>query len=101
MRTLADFFARKMAEAGKAGVPHEAIIIDPGIDFAKQRADNLRIFRELDQLTRLERPILLPVSRKTVIGEVLNLPDPKDRDPGTIACRSEERRVGKEGRSRW
>jgi dihydropteroate synthase len=86
MRTLADFFARKMAEAGKAGVSHEAIIIDPGIDFAKQRADNLRIFRELDQLARFERPILLPVSRKTVIGEVLNLPDPKDRDPGTIAC---------------
>ena len=86
MRTLVDFFARKMAEAGKAGISHEAIIIDPGIDFAKQRADNLRIFRELDQLARFERPILLPVSRKTVIGEVLNLPDPKDRDPGTIAC---------------
>src|SRR5260370_38495047 len=86
MRTLADFFARKMAEAGKAGISHEAIIIDPGIDFAKQRADNLRIFRELDQLTRFERPILLPVSRNTVIVDVLTLPDPKDRDPGTIAC---------------
>ena len=32
------------------------------------------------------RPILLPVSRKTVIGEVLGLSDPADRDAGTVAC---------------
>ena len=86
MQTLTEFFAGKIVQAGKAGVCREAIILDPGIDFAKQRADNLRIFRELHQLTRFERPILLPVSRKTVIGEVLSLTDPKDRDPGTIAC---------------
>ena len=86
METLDDFFGRKIAEATKAGLPREAIILDPGIDFAKQRPDNLRIFRELGRLNRFERPILLPVSRKTVIGEVLNLPDPKDRDAGTIAC---------------
>jgi dihydropteroate synthase len=86
IQTLDDFFEHKIAVATKAGVSHEAIILDPGIDFAKQRADNLRIFRELNRLTRFERPILLPVSRKTVIGEVLGLPDPKDRDPGTIAC---------------
>jgi dihydropteroate synthase len=86
METLDDFFACKMAEATKAGLSPEAIILDPGIDFAKQRSDNLRIFRELGRLTRFERPILLPVSRKTVIGEVLYLPDPKDRDAGTVAC---------------
>ena len=86
MEALEDFFERKIAEATKAGVSPEAIILDPGIDFAKQRSDNLRIFRELSRLTRFERPILLPVSRKTVIGEVLNLADPKDRDAGTVAC---------------
>jgi dihydropteroate synthase len=86
MQTLDDFFERKIAEATKAGLPREAIILDPGIDFAKQRPDNLRIFRELSRLTRFERPILLPVSRKTVIGEVLDLPNPKDRDAGTLAC---------------
>jgi dihydropteroate synthase len=86
MQTLDDFFERKIAEATKAGLSREAIILDPGIDFAKQRPDNLRIYLELDRLSRFERPILLPVSRKTVIGEVLDLPEPKDRDPGTIAC---------------
>lgn len=86
METLDEFFEHRIVEATKAGLSREAIILDPGIDFAKQRSDNLRIFRDLGRLTRFKRPILLPVSRKTVIGEVLNLPDPKDRDAGTVAC---------------
>jgi len=86
MARLDSFFAEKIALAERAGVPRDAIILDPGIDFAKQRADNLRIYRELDRLTRFDRPILLPVSRKTVIGDVLGLPNPADRDAGTVAC---------------
>jgi dihydropteroate synthase len=86
MARLEAFFAEKIALAEAAGVPREAIVLDPGIDFAKQRADNLRIYRELDRLTQFQRPILLPVSRKTVIGEVLGLANPADRDAGTVAC---------------
>jgi dihydropteroate synthase len=80
------FFREKMSLANDAGVRPEAIVLDPGIDFAKQRDDNLRIYRHLDRLKGLKRPLLLPVSRKTVIGDVLDLPDPRQRDPGTIAC---------------
>jgi len=80
------FFAEKIALAESAGVPRDALILDPGIDFAKQRADNLRIYRELDRFAHFARPILLPVSRKTVIGDVLGLPSPADRDAGTVAC---------------
>ena len=83
---LDEFFAEKLALAEAAGVPRDAIVLDPGIDFAKQRADNLRIYRELDRLTKFDRPILLPVSRKTVIGEVLGIEKPADRDAGTVAC---------------
>jgi dihydropteroate synthase len=86
MRTLEQFFEDKLAVAEKAGLACESIVIDPGLDFAKQRNDNLTILRELGQLSRFNRPVLLPVSRKTVIGEVLGLPNPADRDPGTIAC---------------
>jgi dihydropteroate synthase len=86
MDTLERFFAEKIELAERAGLDREAVIIDPGLDFAKQREDNLRILRELHRLDRFERPILLPVSRKTVVGEVLKLPDPGERDPGTIAC---------------
>jgi dihydropteroate synthase len=85
-QTLETFFGKKIAQAEAVGVPREAIVLDPGIDFAKQKSDNLRIYRNLDRLHRFERPILLPVSRKTVIGEVLALPDPNERDAGTVAC---------------
>jgi dihydropteroate synthase len=84
--TLDQFFDQKIKEAIAAGVSRQAIILDPGIDFAKQKPDNLRIYRNLKLLTRFERPILLPVSRKTVIGDVLKIANPADRDAGTIAC---------------
>ena len=86
IETLLDFFERKIQQATEAGLPRNQIILDPGIDFAKQRADNLTIYRHLDKLAALELPILLPVSRKTVIGDVLNQPNPLERDPGTVAC---------------
>jgi dihydropteroate synthase len=86
MDELKAFFAAKIAQALAAGLPRESLILDPGIDFAKQAPDNLRIYRELEALTVFARPILLPVSRKSVIGHVLDLPDPCDRDPATAAC---------------
>jgi dihydropteroate synthase len=86
MATLDTFFTDKIKMAFDAGLPLENLILDPGIDFAKQCNDNLRIYRELGKLHRFGRPLLLPVSRKTVIGEVLGLTSPQDRDPGTIAC---------------
>jgi dihydropteroate synthase len=86
MARLEEFFDEKIGLATRAGVARDAIVLDPGIDFAKQRADNLRIYRELDRLRRFERPILLPVSRKTVIGDVLGISQPAERDAGTMAC---------------
>ncbi len=86
MARLDDFFSEKIALAIAAGVPRDAIVLDPGIDFAKQREDNLRIYRDLDRLAKFERPILLPISRKSVIGQVLGIENPADRDAGTIAC---------------
>ncbi|HWB04885.1 MAG TPA: dihydropteroate synthase [Verrucomicrobiales bacterium] len=86
MAGLDDFFAERIRMAVAAGVSEEQLVLDPGIDFAKQREDNLRILRDCERLHRFGRPLLLPVSRKTVIGEVLDLKDPLARDAGTIAC---------------
>lgn len=86
MGEMERFFEGKLKLIGNVGLPDDAIILDPGIDFAKQREDNLTVYRELDRLQRFQRPILVPVSRKTVIGEVLDLPNPLDRDAGTVAC---------------
>lgn len=86
MGEMERFFEEKIALAIAAGMPAESLILDPGIDFAKQRGDNLAVYRELARLQRFGCPVLVPVSRKTVIGEVLGLPDPASRDAGTIAC---------------
>lgn len=83
---MAAFFEEKIARALAAGVAEESILLDPGIDFAKQRDDNLRVYRELSKLARFGRPVLLPVSRKGVIGDVLGISEAAERDAGTIAC---------------
>ena len=85
MGELERFFAEKLAMARAAGVPLENTVLDPGIDFAKQRGDNLRIYREWERLHQFGRPVLAPVSRKTVVGDVLGLA-PAERDAGSVAC---------------
>ncbi|MEI6873179.1 MAG: dihydropteroate synthase, partial [Verrucomicrobiota bacterium] len=86
LETLERFFEEKLAQVAAAGLEREAVVLDPGIDFAKQKEDNLRIYAHLDRLHRFGRPVLLPVSRKTVIGQVLGIADPAQRDAGTVAC---------------
>lgn len=86
MGEMERFFEEKLALAAGAGLHEDCVVLDPGIDFAKQRDDNLTVLRGLVRLRRFGRPVLAPVSRKTVIGEVLDLPVPRDRDAGTVAC---------------
>lgn len=85
-QTLDRFFEEKIELALNAGLSPDQIVLDPGIDFAKQREDNLEIYRHAERLQKWQRPVLLPVSRKTVIGQVLDLPQATDRDAGTLAC---------------
>lgn len=86
MAALRGFFREKIALAQAAGVRPGSIVLDPGIDFAKQEADNLSVFRNLSELAEFQCPVLLPVSRKSVIGRVLGIKEPADRDAGTAAC---------------
>lgn len=80
------FFEEKISVSESAGLHREQIVLDPGIDFAKDRQDNLLLLKHLNALTIHERPLLVPVSRKTVVGEVLGIKEPQDRDAGTVAC---------------
>ncbi len=86
LAAVMEFFQKKIKMAGEAGLPKEALILDPGIDFAKQCEHNLKLYANLDVLCSLGCRVLLPISRKTVIGDVLEISDPKERDAGTLAC---------------
>ncbi|AZK45513.1 dihydropteroate synthase [Paenibacillus lentus] len=60
--------------ARRAGVRDEQIILDPGIGFAKDYDENLRVMKELDRLMKLGFPLLLGTSRKRFIRTTLDLP---------------------------
>ncbi|WP_068828263.1 dihydropteroate synthase [Pseudomonas sp. BMS12] len=66
-----DFLAQRMAVCVAAGIPLERIVLDPGFGFAKTLDHNLSLFRHLDVLHELRRPLLVGVSRKSMIGQVL------------------------------
>ncbi len=60
--------------AEKLGIPTNKIILDPGIGFGKSNKDSVKLLSNLDKLNSLGYPLLVGASRKSVIGDVLNLP---------------------------
>ncbi|MCC6074224.1 dihydropteroate synthase [Pseudomonas sp. GCM10022188] len=69
-----DFLVERMAACAAAGIPAERIVLDPGFGFAKTLEHNLRLFQQLGRLHELGRPLLVGVSRKSMIGKVLDRP---------------------------
>ncbi len=69
-----DDLERAIERALGAGVPVANILVDPGFGFGKTAEQNLELLRELGDLRRLGRPILLGTSRKSTLGKVLDLP---------------------------
>ena len=84
MTTVVDSLVVGMNLALDAGVAWGNIIIDPGIGFGKTLEGNLEVLRRLGELKSLGRPILLGTSRKSMIGQVLDLPS-DERLEGTAA----------------
>ena len=69
-----DYLQQRMAVCGAAGIPAERIILDPGFGFAKTLEHNLSLFKHLEALQELHRPLLVGVSRKSMIGLTLQRP---------------------------
>ena len=67
-----------------AGIRPDRIIVDPGIGFAKTTEENLLILNQLERFSKWNVPVLLGTSRKSVIGNTLNLPVDQ-RLEGTLA----------------
>ncbi len=67
------------------GVPAESVLIDPGHDFGKNSRHSLTLTARLDRLVATGWPVLVALSRKDFIGEVLDLA-PDDRLEGTLAA---------------
>lgn len=72
-----------VALAGRAGIRHDKIILDPGVGFGKTYEMNLEIINQLELLHQFDLPILLGTSRKSVIGLTLDIPADQ-REEGTL-----------------
>ena len=74
-------------QASAAGVPPEAILLDPTIDFGKNTWHGLSLLRRMELFNGFDSPVMLSISRKDIIGEVLDA-GVKDRLEGTLAATS-------------
>ncbi|HHE51652.1 MAG TPA: dihydropteroate synthase [Candidatus Acetothermia bacterium] len=79
------YLRERMDAAISAGIEREHLIVDPGIGFGKRLTDNLEILRKLSEFRELGVPILVGLSRKSFLGEILDLPT-SERLEGTIAA---------------
>jgi dihydropteroate synthase len=73
-----------VAYAEAHGIRRERLIVDPGLGFGKTPDQNLVLMRRLHEFQALGLPVLVGASRKSFIGQALNLP-PQERDEGTAA----------------
>lgn len=74
VREVAGFLNERVAACVAAGISRDRLLIDPGIGFGKRLEHNLALLAHLDVLTGGNLPVLVGVSRKSVIGTLLNRP---------------------------
>jgi dihydropteroate synthase len=81
------FFSERINRLNDCRVASEQIILDPGIGFGKTAEHNLQLLGGLRKFTKLERPLLLGVSRKSFIGKLFGT-ELAARLPAALACAS-------------
>lgn len=81
---VADYLAARVAECEAAGLRRERLLLDPGFGFGKTVEHNLRLLHRMARLSELELPLLVGMSRKSMIGKVLERPV-EERLPGGLA----------------
>ncbi|MBE0488254.1 MAG: dihydropteroate synthase [Halomonas sp.] len=81
---VADYLAERVAACEAGGLRRERLLVDPGFGFGKTVEHNLRLLNRLERLATLELPLLVGMSRKSMIGKVLERPV-EERLPGGLA----------------
>jgi dihydropteroate synthase len=82
---VAAYLGRRIAACAAAGIARDRVIVDPGFGFGKNRAHNMEILERIALLHALGTGILLGVSRKSTIGALSNVAEPRERVAGSLA----------------
>ncbi len=79
-----DFFVERLKQATEEGVASEQVMLDVGIGFGKRLEHNLALLARLGEFKALGRPLVVGLSRKSLIGEISGAAV-EDRMPGSLA----------------
>ena len=79
------YLQQRAAECEQAGIAKHNIILDPGFGFGKSLAHNYSLLQQLEQFIATGYPVLAGMSRKSMIGQLLNVPV-EQRLAGSLAC---------------
>ena len=79
------FFTQHINRCINAGIERQKIILDPGFGFGKTLQHNYRLLAKLNNFHHFGLPLLVGMSRKSMIGQVLNVP-PQERMIGSVSC---------------
>jgi len=89
------YLSQRVQDCVAAGIDKNKIILDPGIGFGKTDEHNLELLRNIPSLHEMALPILIGVSRKSIIGRMLGR-SLDDRLAGSLAFALESVRLGAE-----
>ncbi|GAB1437958.1 dihydropteroate synthase [Providencia sp.] len=85
VREVQEYLAAEIARCVAAGIERQQIILDPGFGFGKNLSHNYQLLANLEQFHNLGLPLLAGMSRKSMIGQLLNVP-PQERLAGSLTC---------------
>ena len=80
-----DFLKQRIEACENAGINKERLLVDPGFGFGKSLEHNFQLLRNLAQFSALKLPVLVGISRKSMIGQLVNRP-PRERVAGSLAA---------------
>lgn len=80
------FFEERIEVCIKAGIKRENILLDPGFGFGKTLEHNLQLLKRLDEFQVFELPVLVGLSRKSMLGKILNDPVPDHRVYASVSA---------------
>ncbi len=81
------FLSERVAACESVGIDKSQLILDPGFGFGKRARHNLQLMKHLSRLVALDLPVLIGVSRKSIIGKLLNV-SVEERLAGSLALAS-------------
>ena len=84
-REVLSFMQQRIAACVNAGIPQSQLLLDPGFGFGKTLAQNYQLLQQLEHWLPLGLPLLVGMSRKSMIGNLLNQPV-SERLAGSLAC---------------